>query len=287
MFLPVLSVVLMALSYNTPSESTDVFPLELNMYRHPKALYSSKAEKCGIHYKNSVDYFGGFAEEVQQNTSVTQGNYNNYILFGKTIKLNVINLNQTILSALLDHAVQDIAKYRNNYIISAEFNVSDDDAAILANGFYSGIAVHSVPLTVNLLSNALIKRFSGDEYSIRVSSQQLPNPLSATILMPEAESLSRVLVFCSFFFPTVALFVIHPFQEMETKIKQLQRMTGVTSFSYWGTMFSFDFIILTMSIVIIMLGFYIMDIILDIRLYYRTETRKLILRLIIPIKNST
>nr|XP_034183985.1 retinal-specific phospholipid-transporting ATPase ABCA4-like [Osmia lignaria] len=260
LFLPILSVVLMALSYNTPRDSTDVFPLELDMYRHPKALYSSKAEKCGMHYKDSVDYFGGFAEEVQQNTSVSQ--------------------------ALLDHALQDIASYRNNYIVSAEFNVSDDNAAILANGFYSGIAVHSVPLTVNLLSNALIKRFAGDEYSIRVSSQQLPNPLSATILMPEAESLSRVLVFCSFFFPTVALFVIHPFQEMETRVKQLQRMTGVTSFSYWGTMFSFDFLILTMSIVIIMLGFYIMDIILDIRLYYRTETLIMILLLVLFGINS-
>ncbi|XP_076395704.1 phospholipid-transporting ATPase ABCA3 isoform X2 [Megachile rotundata] len=242
LFLPILSVVLMGLSYDTPSESTNVFPLQLNMYRYPKALYSEN-EMLGKHYKNTVEYFGGSAEEVKQDKSVSE--------------------------ALLDHAIQDIAKYRNNYIVSAEFNTSD--GAVYVNGFYSGLAIHSIPLTVNLISNALIKQIAGEEYSIHISSQQLPNSLSATMLVPSAEALPRVLVFCSFFFPTVALFLIHPFQEMETKIKQLQRMTGVSSFSYWGTMFTFDFIVLTACVLIIILGLYIMDVILDIRLYYSTE----------------
>lgn len=179
-----------------------------------------------------------------------------------------------IFSALLDRSIENIAEYRNNYIVSAEFNISD--GILYANGFYSSIALHSAPLTMNLLSNALIKSVAGDAYSIRVSSQQLPNSLSATALyMPETESLSRVLTFCCIFFPTVALFVVHPFQEMETKVKQLQRMTGVTSISYWCTMITFDVIILTASVLIIILGFYVMDVILDIRLYYKIEICKI------------
>ncbi|KOC60391.1 ABC transporter A family member 6 [Habropoda laboriosa] len=259
LFLPLLSVVSMALSYDAPSDSTNLFPMELNMYRHPKVLYSSKNETIGKGYRDSVKFYGGSVTEVERNTSVTQ--------------------------ALLDHAVQDIAEFRNNYIVSAEFNITND--VLYANAFYSGIAIHSVPLTMNLLSNALIKSASGGEYSIHVSSQKLPNALSSTIVyMPEMESLWRVLVFCCFFFPTVALFVIHPYQETETKMKQLQRMTGVTSFSYWLTIFSVDILVLTATIHIIILGFYCMDIILDIRLFYRIEILTLLLLLLLFGINS-
>ncbi|XP_076173170.1 ATP-binding cassette sub-family A member 17 isoform X2 [Ptiloglossa arizonensis] len=258
-FLPILSIVLMGLSYNIPSDSTDVFPLELDMYRYSQALYSSKNKTFGTHYNNVVENFGGSSEEVTGNISVTH--------------------------ALLDHSLQNIAKYRNNYIVSAEFNISD--GVLYANGFYSGIAIHSIPLTVNLLSNVLIKGVAGNDYSIRVSRQQLPNSLSSTTLNePETESLTRVLIFCCFFFPTVALFIVHPFQETESKLKQLQRMTGVTSTSYWCTMFTFDFMILTASVLIIVLGFYIMDIILDIRLYYRIEILTMILLLLLFGINS-
>lgn len=257
--LPLFLVVLTGLSYDMPSDSTNIFPLELNMYKHPKALYSFKNESIGKENSIQIKYFGGITENIEQNISVTQ--------------------------ALLDRAVQNIAEYRNNYIVSAEFNISD--GILYANGFYSGIAIHSVPLTINLLSNALIKSIAGDEYSIHVSSQKLPNALSATILyMPEYESLTRVLIFCCFFFPTIALFVVHPFQETETKMKQLQRMTGVTSFSYWFTMFTFDLLVLTGIIIVIVLGFYAMDMILDIRLYYVIEICNNIILIIIKcIKN--
>jgi len=170
--------------------------------------------------------------------------------------------------------MKNIVEYRNNLIVSANFNTTEDNVT-WANGFYSGLAIHSVPLTVNLLSNSLIKAFAGDQYSIIVSRQQLPDMLFSTKLqMPVIESLWRVLIFCSFFFPTVALFVVHPLQETETKVKQLQRMTGVTSVSYWSTMLIFDFLIFTICVLLISLALYIMDVILGIRLYYGTEICK-------------
>lgn len=184
-------------------------------------------------------------------------------------------------SALLNFSIANIAEYRNNFIVSAEFNYIGNNT-INANGFYSGIAIHSIPLTTNLLSNSLIKAYGGDEYSISVSRQQLPNTLfSSRLIAPEVESIPRILIFCSFFFPTVAIFVLHPLQETMTKVKQLQRMTGVTSVSYWSTMFAFDFLIYTICALLITLALYVMDIILDIRLYYKIEICKFLLQILL------
>ncbi|XP_011879850.1 PREDICTED: retinal-specific ATP-binding cassette transporter-like [Vollenhovia emeryi] len=244
LILPLLSVLLMALSYNLPADSTDLIPLKLDMYRDAKALYSSDNELIGQKYRDVVEY-SGKAERVAPGTSVT--------------------------SALVNVSLENIVQYRNNFIVSAEFNGTEINTT-WANGFYSGLAIHSVPLTVNLLSNSLIKTLAGDQYSIVASRQQLPNTLfSSKIQLPEADALSRVLLFCAFFFPTVALFVMHPLQETMTKVKQLQRMTGVTSVSYWSTMFAFDFLIFTVCVLLVTLAFYIMDIVLDLRLYYSTE----------------
>ncbi|XP_017876215.1 ABC transporter A family member 1-like [Ceratina calcarata] len=259
LLIPILSAILIGFSYSPATDSTNVFPYELDMYRNPRAVYSSENRTIGTCYEKSVNYAGGIAEDAR---------------------------NMSVSDALLDRAREDIARYRNNYVASVEFNVSDT-GTLLANALYSGTAIHSVPLTINLLSNALIKSVAGDEYSIRVSSQKLPNSLMETMLsMPGAESLTRVLIFCCFFFPVVALFIIHPFEEKETKMKQLQRMTGVSSFVYWLTMFVFDLVILTLSILIIVTVFYLMDVILDVRLYYKTEIMIMILLLMLFGMNS-
>ncbi|XP_011704929.1 PREDICTED: uncharacterized protein LOC105460188, partial [Wasmannia auropunctata] len=234
LILPIFSVLLDALSFNWLTDSTDIIPLTLNMYKYPKILYSSNNELIGQKYRDIVEYFG-IAERIASNAS--------------------------IIDTLLNFSMKDIVEYRNNLIISAKFNDTENNVT-WANGFYSGSAMHSVPLTINLLSNSLIKTFAGNKYSIVVSRQKLPNTifmtamtslpvgqfsadsllnlfLFSTVSLFESSSLKQlyaklqlfavVFIFCSFFFSTVSLFVVHPLQETETKVKQLQRLTGVTS----------------------------------------------------------
>lgn len=68
-----LSVLLIALSYNVPSDSTDIVPLKLDMYRYPKAIYSSDNETFGRMYGDIVKNSSGSVNAVSDST-VTNGN---------------------------------------------------------------------------------------------------------------------------------------------------------------------------------------------------------------------
>lgn len=178
---------------------------------------------------------------------------------------------------MLDLGRKDIAMYRNHLIAAAEFNnTSINDTTIIANAFYSGYATFGIPISINLLSNALIKDLIGDEYSISISGQQLPNSLQnpSNSSDEEIEVYASVMLFVFFFFPAVALFVVHPLREALTNVKHLQRMTGVSCFTYWGTMFLFDMVVFLFAIFCIIIGFICMDRALDLRFYESTEIGK-------------
>lgn len=64
----------MALSYNQPTDSTNIVPLKLDMYRRPKALYSSNENLIGQKYKDIVQNFGK-AERVDWDLDITNGKY--------------------------------------------------------------------------------------------------------------------------------------------------------------------------------------------------------------------
>ena len=175
---------------------------------------------------------------------------------------------------MLELGRTDIATYRNHLIAAAEFNNTGNETA--ANAFFSGYAMFSIPISINLVSNALIKSLAGDDHSISISGHQLPHSLQSTLIPDEnVDVYATVMLFVFFFFPAVALFVIHPLRESLSNVKQLQRMTGVSCFTYWGTMFVFDFMVFLVAIFLIVVGFILMDSAIDLRLYEETEIGKL------------
>lgn len=70
-----ISILFMALSYKTPAQSLDIIPLTLNMYRNPKAFYSSDIPEYGKIYNEQIESFKGTAINVT-NRSVTEGKHN-------------------------------------------------------------------------------------------------------------------------------------------------------------------------------------------------------------------
>lgn len=63
----------MGLSFTLPKDSTDVMPLQLDMYRHSKAFYSSHEDVLGQKYRDAIKYFGGDAERTAPDISVANG----------------------------------------------------------------------------------------------------------------------------------------------------------------------------------------------------------------------
>lgn len=146
-------------------------------------------------------------------------------------------------------------------------------------------ATYALPISINLLTNALLKTFFGTGHSISVEAQEFPHGDMVDIIIRRTFSLEIVevvvvpMIFIFFFYPLVALFVIHPMREASTNVKHLQRMTGTSGLGYWGTMFLFDFTVMLILIVLTIVGFVVMDAMLDLRMFNAIAICKLKFRL--------
>jgi len=53
--------------------TTDIIPLQLDMYRYSKAFYSSNEDKIDQKYRDVIKYFGGTAEPTARDINVSNG----------------------------------------------------------------------------------------------------------------------------------------------------------------------------------------------------------------------
>ena len=177
---------------------------------------------------------------------------------------------------MLNLANRDNTTYLNNVITAAEFN--DTTSTVFANAMYSNSAIYSLPISLNILYNTILKSFAGSEYDITVSTQSLPK-VHMTRNAEEEVFLAygRVFIFIGFIFPMAALFVVHPLREQLTGIKHLQLMTGTSPFTYWFTMFLFDLFIFIFASLIIIAEIAILNSAYGLRLYQSRETCKILI----------
>lgn len=161
----------------------------------------------------------------------------------------------------------DLATYENKLIAAAEIN-SSLFMEYSISALYSNKAVFSLPISVNLMSNTLIKSVLGEEYSISVSSQTMTSKYSRGYTdNTMINAMSTAIILCFLLFPTIALFALHPLRETSTYIKQLQRMAGVPFIEYWGNMMFFDMGTLVLLLALLIGGFVAMDEILGFRIF--------------------
>lgn len=80
---------------------------------------------------------------------------------------------EDVCASLLLAGQSDMQKYRTEFIIAAEFNSSSSGTGML-NAMFSSTAVHSAPISLNVLTNAVLKTNS-QEKSITAINHPLPS----------------------------------------------------------------------------------------------------------------
>ncbi|XP_048510196.1 phospholipid-transporting ATPase ABCA3-like isoform X2 [Athalia rosae] len=211
----------------------DMRSLDLGLYESPEALIHSENELLGKKYKEIIEHHGGTGIFETDKASLIDG--------------------------LLSRATADLTYYKSHMIISAEFN-----ASFAASAFYSGSASYSAPITVNTMSNLVLKTVAGDQYSIVTKIGDLPRSLTQNAknnILTRIDMITWIILFMITFFHVVSLFLKHPLMENNSKVKQLQQMAGVSSFMYWGTTFIFDFAFYIVVTVQTVFGIFVVDLI--------------------------
>lgn len=160
-------------------------------------------------------------------------------------------------------------------IAAAELNKTAED--ITVNALYSVTASFSLPISINLLTNSILKSLVGDDYTLELTSHQLPKEddfMGSGGDRDETVLIQAISVFAPFFAllsSICSLFVVHPSTEFTNGIKQLQRMSNASYFSYWGSMFIFDAIFLLLVVIMIIISFVFTDYYLQLRMFQMHE----------------
>lgn len=168
----------------------------------------------------------------------------------------------------MQRAKDNLVVYDYRMIAAAELNES------YINAFYSETAIYSLPISINLLYNALIKHLLSPDYSISLSSQDLPHELPSNLQIGRKFGSELALLFALDMIAMLALFVIQPSRELITNFKQLQKMTGLSGITYWATMFLSDLMEYGIIVLLLIASLVCMDWILGNRVFGPTEICK-------------
>ncbi|XP_051164051.1 phospholipid-transporting ATPase ABCA3-like [Leptopilina boulardi] len=251
--IPIISIFTLQSTFNS-FEDLEKVSFRLDSYNNPQAFYSSNDDGYGQKYK-----------EIVEN------------LYGKTTQIH-----GNITEAIMKFGKENYNEYRNNLIVAAQFNIDNNSLIKNANALYSKFHNKNVPIAMNLISNTILKKLLGNEYQIDVSRQKLPLKYNykfnqTDIVLNYVRAFLLLFCLCS----TFALYVIQPLKEAITGLKELQRMTGVTSYLYWGSFFLFDILFFLFTIIIYLIGLYIMDVNDNLQLFHGTELSIMFLLLIL------
>uniref|UniRef100_A0ABD2X139 ABC transporter domain-containing protein n=1 Tax=Trichogramma kaykai TaxID=54128 RepID=A0ABD2X139_9HYME len=130
----------------------------------------------------------------------------------------------------------------------------------------------SLPISINLVSNAILKGLINDSYSIKIAGQQLSTYDDFVYTdSTEQNALTVAIMFSFLSFSALTLFVLHPSREQALGLKHMQRMTGVSGFAYWFTIFIFDLFVFMLVVIVLLGSLLILDYTLNFDLYHLSE----------------
>lgn len=161
-----------------------------------------------------------------------------------------------LFSEILKKGIENIVYYKEHLVTSAEFTNYGNKVEVYA--LYNSFALHSSPISINFITNAIAKVLLGDDFSISVANWPLGTPKANFLLVGYSEIkisllwLVMVPLGCLF---TLGSFIIFPHTEINSNFVRLQYMCGVKHYVYWAVNLFVDLLIyliitLVLSVVI-------------------------------------
>lgn len=147
----------------------------------------------------------------------------------------------------------------------------------------------ALPISINLVSNAVLKTVFGGDHGIDLSYGELSlfkdNSTFGNAINWMHIGYIVAVILAFFIFPAVSLFVVHPLRERLSNVKHLQRIAGVSATAYWGIIFAFDFVIFLVISVLFVAKFVLTDFLFNLHLFEWQETCKFEVSICFLFKN--
>lgn len=177
--------------------------------------------------------------------------------YKKVIGSSAVNLPNPIVSSLMNVGTEDLAKFRERYIVGGEFNSSTNVTAL-----FSSIPYHSSPLALNLMSSAILNSLAGGGYNIEMTIHPIESDSYSILEAARPAPVFSIIVPILFgvLIPIglalfAATFIVYPIEERQCKAKQLQLMTGVSPIIFWSSSFLWDFCVMFVLICLMVICF--------------------------------
>ncbi|KAL1501623.1 hypothetical protein ABEB36_006920 [Hypothenemus hampei] len=149
-----------------------------------------------------------------------------------------------VSDAIIKKGTNNLPYYRRHMIAAAEF--AGDQEVLMATALYNNWAIHSAPISLNLISNSFAKLQLGDNFSIRTSI----HPLDSVNKQTDTDQLSEVqigllwlIIMPIGFLFFLGSFIYFPYVELSTNFTQLQFLCGVNPPFYWLITFFCDVVV--------------------------------------------
>ncbi|XP_050295915.1 phospholipid-transporting ATPase ABCA3-like isoform X2 [Anthonomus grandis grandis] len=157
--------------------------------------------------------------------------------------------------AIIVEGVNNLPFYQQHLVVAAELTTTNQDDSIEATLLYNNFAIHSAPISLNLITTSLAKFLLGDQYSISTSFKSL-DFLSS--MSNEELSGMQVGLLWSVIMPIgvllfVGCFIYFPYSELSTRFTQIQFMCGVPPWVYWLVTYVSDLIIYVVFVLLLSL----------------------------------
>lgn len=209
------------------------YSLHLNRFHQPSAPYLLRDPNISV-----IDELGEKYRKVLKDTKAADSPLVNDVPWFA----NDTNMDDY----LLWNGEQDMDHYVHDLLTAATF--SDGALRTTLTGHFNNEAYHTSAISLNLISNTLVKYLLGDSYSIRPTNHPLPRDERLTLddmFSPNVAD-ALVLAFCIMFgfvfltssFTTVIV------EQRKSGLKRSQHMCGVTAGLFWCSTFVWDYIVL-------------------------------------------